>query len=62
MRKRNPHYPGGLRQLLSENPAAKSYYDGLPDYVHEMVEQRADNIHTPSELFRYTENILAGDK
>ncbi len=59
-----PHGDGqtGLNHLLSSNLSAKEYFMSLPDYVQGMIQQRSDNVHTYSELQRYADNLLSGDK
>ena len=33
-----------LNDLLQQNPAARRFFDSLPDYVRETIEERGDNI------------------
>ncbi len=54
------HY-GGLRALLSADPQAQEYYDSLPGYVKEMMQDRAHNINSFESLRDYSENLLRGD-
>lgn len=50
-----------LTELLAVNHAAHAYFDGLPDYVRQMIIERGDNVHSSDELQGYAEKLLRGD-
>lgn len=50
-----------LTEMLAVNHAAHAYFNGLPDYIREMIVERGDNVHSPSELQGYAEKLLRGD-
>lgn len=50
-----------LRDLLGQNPAARRFFDTLPDYVQESIRERGDNIHFDRDLRGYAEKLLRGD-
>jgi hypothetical protein len=52
---------GGLRALLNAEPQAQQYYDSLPGYVREMMQDRSQNINSFESLRDYGENLLRGD-
>ena len=52
----------GLHALLSQNSEAQKYFNSLPDYIRDMIGERADSVQSLDELHRYAENLLAGDK
>jgi len=52
---------GGLSALLSAEPQAQQYFDSLPGYVKEMMQDRAQNINSFESLRDYGENLLRGD-
>ena len=53
-------YPD-MRTLLQQEQEAKTYYDGLPEYVKEQISARADNVNSFDSLQNYAENLLRGD-
>ncbi len=54
------HYPD-LHALLRDDPQAKDYFSGLPDYVREQIFTRAENVNSFSSLQDYAENLTRGD-
>ena len=50
-----------LGDLLQQNPAARRFFDTLPDYVRETIEERGDNIRYDRDLRGYAEKLLRGD-
>ena len=50
-----------LGDLLEQNPAARKFFDTLPDYVRETIEERGDNIRYDRDLRGYAEKLLRGD-
>lgn len=52
----------GLYGVLGSSPAARQYFNSLPEYVQEMIIQRRENIKSEDELHRYADNITQGDK
>ncbi len=50
-----------LRDLLEQNPAAHRFFNTLPDYVRETIEERGDNIRYDRDLRGYAEKLLRGD-
>ncbi|MDD4796421.1 MAG: hypothetical protein PHO66_01470 [Eubacteriales bacterium] len=55
-----PKYPN-VNQLLHQNAQAKAYYDKLPDYVQESIQQRAQGVNSFESLCHYAENLTRGD-
>jgi len=47
--------------MLEQEPEAKRYFEGLPDYVQEQIGTRAESVNTYSGLRDYAENLLRGD-
>lgn len=52
----------GLYNLIEQNGSAENFFNSLPDYVQDMISQRASNICTETDLYSYAENLLRGDK
>ena len=52
----------GLNGLLGTSPAAKQYFNSLPEYVQEMIVERRQNIKSEDELHRAADNLTQGDK
>ncbi len=52
---------GGLGSLLSSEPQAQQYFDSMPGYIKEMMQDRAHNINSFESLRDYGENLLRGD-
>ena len=50
-----------LHTLLDKSPAAKSFFNTLPDYVRESICQRADYVNSMASLKDYAQNLLRGD-
>ncbi len=50
-----------LCDLLEQNPAARRFFDTLPDYVQESIRERGDNIRYNRDLRGYAEKLLRGD-
>lgn len=56
----NPKYQN-LNSLLQNDANASHFFAGLPDYVQETIQERADNIHNQNDLETYANNLLQGD-
>ena len=54
------HYKD-LSTLLEAEGEARAYYDKLPDYVREMMQDRADSINSYESLCHYADNLTKGD-
>lgn len=52
----------GLDDLLSHNARAKDFYMSLPDWIQGTIQERGDRIEAEDDLYRYAENLAAGDK
>lgn len=50
-----------LTEMLRQNPAAKKYFNSLPDYVQETICERGDAVCHTEALKDYAENLLRGD-
>ena len=50
-----------LTEMLAVNHAAHAYFNGLPDYIREMITERGASVHSPDELQGYAEKLLRGD-
>ena len=50
-----------LCDLLEQNPSARRFFDTLPDYVQESIQERGDNIRYDRDLRGYAEKLLRGD-
>lgn len=53
-------YPS-MYDLFRSEPAAKRYFDKLPDYVRDQISTRAGNVNSFESLRDYAENLLRGD-
>jgi len=53
-------YPS-MYDLFQSEPAAKRYFDKLPDYVREQISTRAESVNSFESLRDYAENLLRGD-
>ena len=53
-------YPD-LNALHQSEPAAKRYYDALPDYVREQIDTRSAGVNSLAILKDYAENLTRGD-
>jgi len=53
-------YPD-LNGLLQDDAGAKSFWDGLPDYVRDQIGTRAASVQSLESLKNYAENLLRGD-
>lgn len=47
-----------LTLMLALNPAAYTYYNGLPNAIRHKLSAQRENIHSLDELFRYTEILM----
>ncbi len=50
-----------LSELLKQNPAARNYFNALPEYVQDTIRQRGDAVCCTRDLQGYAENLLRGD-
>jgi len=51
-----------LNGLLGTSPAAKQYFNSLPEYVQEMIVERRQNIKSEGELHRAADHLTQGDR
>lgn len=54
------NYPD-MHALLNQDPEARHYFDGLPDYVRDQISTRAGNVKSFESLRNYAENLLRMD-
>ena len=47
-----------LEQLLKTNESLKQYFSGLPGYIQENIQSRAQSIQSAEDLYRYADNLL----
>ena len=47
-----------LERLLKSNDNLKQYYSRLPGYIQESIQNRAQNIQSANDLYRYADNLL----
>lgn len=52
----------GLDDLLSHNARAKDFFNSLPEWVQETIQERPDRMEAEDDLYRYAENLVQGDK
>lgn len=50
-----------MHALLNQDPEARHYFDGLPDYVRDQISTRAGNVKSFESLRNYAENLLRMD-
>ena len=50
-----------LNSLLRDDEIAAGYYNTLPDYVQELMQQRADSVNSFESMCDYAENLTRGD-
>ena len=50
-----------LNSLISQDTAARQYFDGLPGYVREMIQQRGDDVNSFDSLKSHADRLLKGD-
>lgn len=50
-----------LNNLLQNDANASQFFAGLPDYVQQTIQERADSIHDQEDLETYANNLLQGD-
>lgn len=53
-------YPN-VNQLIEDDVRAKAYYDKLPNYVQESIQERAQGVNSFESLCHYAENLTQGD-
>lgn len=53
-------YPD-MYALFQQEPEAKHYFDGLPDYVRNQISTRAGGVNSFESLRDYAENLLRMD-
>lgn len=53
-------YPD-MYALFQKEPAAKQYFDSLPDYVQDQISTRPSGVNSFASLKDYAENLLRGD-
>lgn len=58
--KKNQHY-SGLRELLSQDSEARAYFDSLPDYVQESMQERSQGVNSLESLCHYAQKLTRGD-
>ena len=54
-------YPD-LYSLIDQEPEADQFYNSLPNYVREMISQRATSVNSFESLQNYADNLLQGDR
>ena len=54
------HY-ASMQKLLSQDRAARHYFESLPDFVQEQIQSRAGSVNSMASLQDYAENLLRGD-
>ena len=52
------HMEESLEQLLKTNESLKQYFSGLPGYIQENIQSRAQSIQSAEDLYRYADNLL----
>lgn len=57
----NKTYPD-LNVLLENSKQATAYYNNLPDYVKDAMQQRSSGVNSFDSLRSYADNLLAGDR
>lgn len=50
-----------LDQLLRQDPEARAFFSGLPEYVREHIRSRSDSVNSYESLSDYADNLLRGD-
>lgn len=50
-----------LFDLIEQDDAAEDFFVNLPEYIQEMIEDRADEIRSLQDLQSYADNLLSGD-
>ena len=50
-----------LQAMIFQNADARQYYNELPKYIREMLNERGDDLNTFDSLQRYAETLLIGD-
>lgn len=58
--KKNQQY-SGLVELLSQDSQAQAYFDSLPDYVKESMQERPQGVNSLESLCHYAEKLTRGD-
>ena len=48
--------------LMESNEQARKYFELLPSYVQEEIENRADSINSYESMCHYAENLTQGDR
>jgi len=51
-----------LFDLIEQDEEASEIYSSWPDYIQDMIDERADNIRSSSQLKSYADGLLNGDK
>lgn len=54
-------YPD-LYALIESDPAAKKYFDSLPETVRSLISQRAGGVNSFESLCSYADNLTQGDR
>lgn len=50
-----------LYALLADDHNARNYFNGLPDYVCDQMEERASGINSLESMEHYAEKLTRGD-
>lgn len=50
-----------LNELLEAEPKAKGYYDTLPDYVKEAMQERSGGVNSFESMTNYVDKLTRGD-
>ncbi len=51
-----------VHELFKSDPAAKHYFDSLPDYVQATILERANRVNSFDSLQDYAQNLTRGDQ
>lgn len=51
-----------LHQLVQEDTEARLYFESLPSYVQEAMQERADGVISVESLYDYADNLTRMDE
>ena len=51
-----------LYALMKDDPAAKHYFDSLPEHVRSAIAQRPGGVNSFESLCSYADNLTQGDR
>lgn len=55
------HKYSGLYELIENDNEANDYFDNLPDYVKESIQEREQNINSFDSLRDYAANLMRNE-